>query len=228
MSLAALTSGGKDSLYSLYLAALMGFEIPYLVTIVPRSRESYMYHSPSPNIPEMQAEALGVPIILKETAGKKEEELDDLETALGSIRGEVDGVIAGAIASEYQKSRIEGLCSRLELDLLAPIWGIDPKELWEGLLKSGFEVVMTSVAAEGLDGSWLGRTIDEAAFRELEELSERYRFHLGLEGGEGETMVLDMPLFRSRIEVKEARREWDGKSGFYEVVEAGLIPKGTL
>ncbi len=225
MNLAALTSGGKDSLYSLYLMTSRGFEVSHLVTIFPESRESYMYHSPSPDIPGMQAEAVGIPIIVKGTAAKPEEELRDLYLALDSIKEEVDGIITGAIASQYQRKRMEDICAQLGLDLFAPIWGIDPKELWKGLLEAEFEVVMTSVAADGLNESWLGRRVDKNALKELEELSQRHRFHLGLEGGEGETVVLDMPLFRSRIKIKEVRKEWDGRSGFYEVVDAELIPK---
>jgi diphthamide synthase (EF-2-diphthine--ammonia ligase) len=40
-----------------------------------------------------------------------------------------------------------------------------------------------------------------------------------------ETLVLDAPWFRSRLEVLEARRLWDGVRGSYVVESARLLPR---
>ena len=88
-------------------------------------------------------------------------------------------------------------------------------------LDNGFRVMITAVACEGLDKSWLGRIIDEDSFKELEKLSERYRFHLGGEGGEFETLVVDCPLFSKPLKTIKTRTEWDGEtsSGFLMIEE---------
>ncbi|RLI86224.1 MAG: ATP-binding protein, partial [Candidatus Altiarchaeales archaeon] len=39
MRLAALTSGGKDSLYAVYLARKEGHDIRYLLSMIPESHE---------------------------------------------------------------------------------------------------------------------------------------------------------------------------------------------
>ncbi|MFQ5974994.1 MAG: diphthine--ammonia ligase [Candidatus Hydrothermarchaeales archaeon] len=220
MKLGALISGGKDSLFAMYLMHIKGHEIKYLITMLPKRTNSYMFHHPNAHLTKLQAEAMGLPIISRETEGKKEEELEDLLEAIISIRDDIDGIVTGALASTYQKTRIDSICKEVGLRSLAPLWGKDGEELWEDLLKEGFEVIVTSVAAEGLDKAWLGKKVDSAAFKSLKELSKKYRFHLGFEGGEAETLVLDMPLFKRKIKIIKARKEWDGVRGVYIVEEA--------
>jgi diphthamide synthase (EF-2-diphthine--ammonia ligase) len=48
-----------------------------------------------------------------------------------------------------------------------------------------------------------------------------------LEGGEGETLVVDGPIFKKRVEIVKSRIVWDRKtgSGYLDIKEAKLIPK---
>lgn len=225
MKLAALISGGKDSIFALYRAVKQGHEVPYLLTIAPESRESYMFHYPNVGITELQSEALGIPLLREETVGEKEEELKDLSKLLSRIAGEVDGIVTGATASSYQRGRIEALCRDFNLEVFNPLWQVDPLEYWEELLENHFEVMISSVACEGLGKEWLGRVIDRESLGELRRLASRHRFHLAFEGGEAETLVLDMPLFRKKIVVEEASREWYGDHGYYLVSRATLREK---
>lgn len=214
MKLAALTGGGKDSLYAMYLLSKSN-EIKYMLTLVPERKDSYMFHYPNVLLTKQQADAMGIPLRTIRTPGRKEEELDDLVALIKLVRSEIDGIVTGAIASEYQKSRVEKICSTLGLKCISPLWHIDTEAYWKDLLDAGFEVVITSVSAEGLDDSWLGRKIDFSALEELKKLSKKHRFHLAFEGGEAETFVTNMPLFRKPIRIKRARKEWDGKAGMY-------------
>ncbi len=225
MKLAALISGGKDSISALHRAVKEGHEILYLLNMKPLSRESYMFHYPNIEITGLQSEALGIPLIQETTAGEKEKELEDLERLFSRVAGEVEGIVTGALASKYQRERIEKLCEKLGLASIAPLWGIEPEKYWKELLEENYEVIVTSVAAEGLTREWLGRVIDWEAFRELKELSSKYRFHLGFEGGEAETLVLDMPLFRKKIVVEEAQVDWRGNHGYYIIKKATLAEK---
>ncbi|MEM3690376.1 MAG: TIGR00289 family protein, partial [Candidatus Micrarchaeia archaeon] len=100
MKLGALFSGGKDSCYAMHLAARQ-HEIVCLISILSKSSESYMFHTPNINLVKKQAEALGLPILMEETEGQKEEELKDLERALLKAKSEyrIEGIVSGAIAS---------------------------------------------------------------------------------------------------------------------------------
>ncbi|MDG6992634.1 MAG: diphthine--ammonia ligase [Nitrososphaerota archaeon] len=219
-------SGGKDSAYAAWLASKKD-ELVCLVTLLPQSDMSYMFHFPNLRWTALQAEAMGVPQLTVRTEGVKEEELADLEKALGEAKSKfgLEGVYTGALASVYQKSRVERICQSLGLDCLSPLWRVDPEAHLRRLAGEGFSVIMVSVSALGLDQGWLGRELDEEAIGELVALGRKYRFHAGLEGGEGETFVLDDPLFSRRISVRSAVKHWRGDSGHLEISDAVLVPK---
>ncbi|HET8685663.1 MAG TPA: TIGR00289 family protein, partial [Methanosarcina sp.] len=43
MKLAALVSGGKDSIFAIYKALQEGHEVTHLINIIPARDDSYMY-----------------------------------------------------------------------------------------------------------------------------------------------------------------------------------------
>ncbi len=225
MKLAALISGGKDSLYAVYLAEKQGHEIRYLLSMRPERSDSYMFHHPNIELTEVQAKLMGVPLLVEETEGVEEEELRDLERLISRVRDDVDGILSGALASNYQRKRIEGICGKFSLESVSPLWHIDPVRYWRDLLDAGFRVMVTAVAAYGLGESWLGRVIDEAAVDELKELNRKFSIHLGFEGGEAETLVLDCPMFNKKIRVVEAKKEWDGQRGTYIISKIEEVSK---
>ncbi len=227
MRVGALFSGGKDSTYAAWLASKKD-ELACLVTLHPKSADSYMFHYPNVRWTRLQAEAMGVPQVTAPTEGVKEEELGDLEKALGAAKKEfgLEGVYTGALASVYQKSRVERVCGALGLQCVSPLWGVDPESHLRRLARGGFSVMVVSVSALGLDQSWLGRTLGNEAIDDLVALGRKFRFHAGLEGGEGETFVLDAPCFSSRIEVTSSERHWKGDSGYLEIKDAVLVAKG--
>jgi predicted ATP pyrophosphatase (TIGR00289 family) len=108
---------------------------------------------------------------------------------------------------------------------LAPLWGRQPAEVLKEAISSGFEIVITSVAAEGFDESWLGRRLDESCCRELLKLCERFGIDPVGEGGEYETFVTDGPLFKKRIRILKAKRKWEGTRGHYLIEQATLEEK---
>lgn len=227
MRIAALFSGAKDSIFAICEAMQAGHEVVCLVSMIPENPESYMFHHPNVEWTGMQAEAMGIPIMNKKTGGEKEKELGDLEAAIRELkeRENISGVVSGALASRYQKSRIDDICRKLELESLAPLWGTDPARHWNNILEAGFEIIIVSVASEGLGKEWLGRKIDRKALEELEGLSRKHRFNLAGEGGEFETFVLDGPIFRKRLKIIKADDVWDGDSGSYLIRKLELSEK---
>ena len=156
---------------------------------------------------------------------EKEEELKDIEEALRSVRRGIEAVIVGALESNYQKERIERICENLGLKMIAPLWHMDRDKIWKNLLDSGFRVMITKVAAGGLDRSWLGRVIDEDNINDFLRICSERGIHPGGEGGEFETTVLDCPIYKKKLEVLEGREVWEGDSGVYLIKNAILIEK---
>ena len=221
-----LFSGGKDSTYAAWQASKKD-ELACLITLFPKSAMSYMFHFPNLKWTALQAEAIGVPLLTEQTEGVKEEELSDLERALARAKSRfgLEGIYTGALASVYQKTRVERICSDLGLECVSPLWGIDAETHLRRLVADGFSAIIVSVSALGLDEKWLGRELDETGIAELVALGRRFRFHVGLEGGEGETFVRDAPFFSGAVQILSAERHWNGDSGYLEIQNAVLVQK---
>ncbi len=205
MKLAVLFSGGKDSTFTVYKALKDGHEVKYLISLISENPASYMFHYPNIELTKTLADNMGIPIITKPTKGEKEKELEDIREVLAGIKNEIDGVGAGALASRYQYDRVGNICKELGMKTYTPCWMQDGEEHWKELLEAGFEVIVTGIAAEGLTKKWLGRKVSWKELEELKKIKEKTGIHLGFEGGEGETLVLDCPLFKKRIEVAESK-----------------------
>ncbi len=202
-------------------------ELACVVTMFPKSEMSYMFHFPNLRWTRLQAEAMAVPQLTAATEGVKEEELTDLQRVLEDAKAKfgLEGVYTGALASVYQKTRVEKVCKNIGLDCISPLWGVDPETHLRRLVADGFSVIMVSVSALGLNQGWLGRTLDGEAIDELVALGKKYRFHIGLEGGEGETLVLDAPFFSRRLKILSSTKHWQADSGYLEIIDAALVAK---
>lgn len=223
MRVSALFSGGKDSTYALYLLQQQGWEVTSLLTVIPKASDSYMFHYPNIRWTRLQAEALGIPIKYRESQGLKEKELEDIEVLM---KGEdADGFTCGAIASDYQRSRLDEICQRLGKPLFAPLWRKDQVVLLEDMVHAGLKFMVAGVYAEGFDEGWLGKIITSASIRELEKLRDDYRISPSGEGGEIETFVLDAPNFSKSIVIDEAETHWERHSGNYIIRKASLEDK---
>lgn len=227
MKLAALYSGGKDSTYAIWRAVNEGHSIECLVSIKSQSKESFMYHVPNIEWVKLGARAIGLPLIMAKTPGEKEKELSALEEILTDLGKEnrIDGVLSGAIASQYQKKRIDKIAQKLGQNSLSPLWGLGEEKLWKELIQAGFKVMVVGVYAGGLSEEWLGRVIDSSAVRELIGLRNKFGISLAGEGGELETLVVDCPLFKKRIRVIEAKKHWSRVRGELEIKKAELVKK---
>ncbi len=225
MKVAALFSGGKDSTYATYKAMALGHEVEFLVTIVPEREDSWMFHHQNIRLTTVQAELMGLKQIIVSSSGVREKELEDLFNVLSRLSGSIEGIVSGAIASKYQKTRIDRVCEALGLESIAPLWGRDPVKLMYEQLDSGIEAMIVGCYAMGLNEKWLGRKIDEEAIRELEGLYKKYGVNPAGEGGEIETFVLDCPLFTKRIEVVETEKKFEGGSGHLNILTVKLREK---
>lgn len=203
MKIASLFSGGKDSVYSAYLAS-KEHDLVCLISIFSENQESYMFHTPSIEKTKKQAEVISLPLIVQKTKGQKEIELKDLEQAIKKAKEKykIEGIVTGAIKSVYQASRIQKICDKLNLKCINPIWQINEIKYLENLIKNNFKVIVIGVFAYPLNKSWLGREINKEFIQEVKELNEKYKINPAGEGGEFETFVLDCPLFEKPLKLK--------------------------
>lgn len=205
VKLAALFSGGKDSTFAIQVMEAQGHDVTHLVSIVPGDRHSWVFHTPNLHLVPSMASSMGKELLMEESSGTEEDDLLSLRRALSDL--DVEGVVTGALASDYQWDRINGVCETLELPVHSPLWRKEQRMLMEDMISSGLRAIVVVVSAEGLDGSWLGRTIDMETLEELDLLAKRFGFNVSGEGGEFETMVTDSPLFSQRLVISESEVE---------------------
>jgi len=226
MKLAVLFSGGKDSTLALH-KAMRKEEVACLISLISSNKESFMFHTPNIALTELQAEALGLPLIQKETRGEKESELHDLEEAIDQAVKEfgIEGVVSGAVESVYQAERIQRICHRKDVWSFNPLWKKNQKALLEEIIYENFNAIISGVFAYPLDASWLGKRIDNEIVSRLLVLQENFGLSPSGEGGEIETTVLDAPLFKKKIEILDFKVESKGNSGTYIIKKSRLTPK---
>jgi len=202
MKVGVLFSGGKDCCLALHKAKKRGYEIKYLLSILPESFDSFMFHKPDLNLLEKQAEMLDIDLIIKSSKGIENKELNDLNDLIKSVKNDIQGIVVGGIASNYQGKRIKKICNKFNLEFIAPLWNYKNDEVWDELLKKDFKIILTKISCEGISKSFLGKIIDKEMLKELKRLSRVYKFRIDFEGGEAESAVLKMPEFKKEIYVK--------------------------
>jgi diphthine-ammonia ligase len=228
LRLGVLFSGGKDSTLALHKAGKENEnEIVCLITLVSLNKESYMFHTPNIDVTALQAEALGLPLLRRETKGEPEKELEDLEAAIAQAIREfkIEGLVTGAVESAYQSQRILRICDHLKIACVNPLWKKNQKALLEELVAEGFKVIISGVFAYPLDAGWLGKELDAEVIERLVQLQREFGVSPSGEGGEIETTVLDAPLFTKRVEVLDPAVEARGNSGVFIIKKARLVPK---
>lgn len=224
MTVTALVSGGKDSVYAAYLADTQGRTVDELLTLRPADPESMLFHTPNLDLVGLQAAAWGkshrsVPI---ESTGEHAE-LAALTSALSGSRG---WVVAGAIQSSYQWSRLLEVAARVGRPLYTPLWRKEPGRVVREEILGGLDIRLVQLAAEPLGPELLGARLDLERLVELERRSAAVRTtNVAGEGGEFETAVVDAPFFRSRIEWDEVVRSVEPSWSRLDVRSAHLVEK---
>ncbi len=228
MKLAALYSGGKDSTMALYWALRQGHEVKCLITLHPQRNDSYMYQVPNVKFTRYHSKALGIPLLSAKTSGVKEKELKELLDILKLAKKKygIEGVTAGALASDYQNERVEKICKQLNLKCLAPYWHCDIEEYLSEIIDVGFKVVITAIAAEGLKKELLGKELTPELLEKLKLIRNKTKFHLGFEGGEAESIVLDGPIFKKRLEILDSEIVMENmNTGYLKIKKMRLAEK---
>ncbi|XP_073979888.1 uncharacterized protein isoform X2 [Rhodnius prolixus] len=211
MRVVALISGGKDSCYNMLQCVMAGHQIVALANLKPDNQDeldSFMYQTVGHQGIEFYAEAMNLPLFRQLTAGvavqneklytpTPEDEVEDLYELLLNVKEqiEIEAVAVGAVLSDYQRLRVENVCTRLNLVPLAYLWRRDQAELLQEMIDSQIDAIVIKVAALGLDpAKHLGLRISEIQ-PHLISMNEKYGLNICGEGGEYETFTLDCPLF---------------------------------
>ncbi len=216
---AVLFSGGKDSGLALSYA-LKYADVKCLIIIISKNPESYMFHTPNISWAPKQAEMTGIPIIVQETRGEKEIELEDLKKAISKAKKQykIDAVVTGAIESVYQASRVQSITNELGLECFNPLWQRDQLAHLKELVDSGFDIIIIGTFGEGLE-KLLGRKIDNKFIEDVRLLRDRLKINPAGEGGEYESFIINAPYYSKGLTIESSKILKDKESGMILSIE---------
>ena len=227
MKVVALISGGKDSTFNMMECVRLGHEIVALANLYPEATDgsaaadeldSYCFQTVGHTVIQAYADCMGglplhrraiklgasknLDMVYEETAGDEVEDLFALLQEVKRKQPEVEAVSSGAVLSDYQRLRVEHVCDRLGLTSLAFMWRRPQQQLLRTMIGRDVDAIIVKIAAMGLCGKQLGKTIAELEpmFCRLED---QYGCHAAGEGGEYESLTLDCPLFTHRLVIDE-------------------------
>ena len=221
MEVVALISGGKDSCYSIMHCLQQGLRVVALANIHPETDtdlDSFMYQSVGHEAIQLISQATDLPLYQITTKGhakQKElfyeqtesDEIEDLYSLLLKVKDvhpNIKAVSSGAILSNYQRLRVENVCSRLGLISLAFLWQLDQKKLLHDMIASGTEAILIKIGSLGLEiKKHLGRPLSELEV-DLYRIGETCDLNVCGEGGEYESLTLDAPFFKKRVVIDKS------------------------
>ena len=194
---AGLFSGGKDSLYAIYLAEKEGVKVEHLICLIPS------FPVPSPHTENLEAIRF-----IAESMRRKLTIIDlhkGMDEFIKVLRGlNVNILVAGDVYVEDHRSWLEEICSEANMNLLEPLFGRDTSKLFKEIFNSGFKATIIGVDTRYLGEEWLGFALDrETATTFLSKV--RCVDPLG-ENGEYHTLVMGCPLYTNPFEIESAKK----------------------
>jgi uncharacterized protein (TIGR00290 family) len=197
MKAVGLFSGGKDSLYAIYLVEKRGVKVNHLLTLIPN------LPWPSPHAENIEALKM-----LAESIGKNLTIIDfkreeSFVKTLESL--EIDALVAGDIFVEAHVAGLKNICGKIGLELLEPLYKRDTSEVFDEIFSLGFKALITGVKLEDMGEDWLGFVISE-------ETSAEFLSKIGSvdplgENGEFHTLVIECPLYKKSFKIESFEKK---------------------
>ena len=218
-------SGGKDSSLACYRAVTGGLKVRCLLNMVTEDGERSRSHGLSAEVLQVQARAIGIPIVQRRTTWDTYEA--EFKNGLLSLRRDgIEGGVFGDIDLDEHRQWVERVCGEVDIAPHLPLWGERQESLLRDFIDGGFEAVVIATKDDLLGEEWLGRKIDLDFLERLEKLRETEDITPCGEAGEYHTFVTDGPLFKQRVEIRETRKVLREGYWFLEILKCELRPKG--
>ena len=218
MSYIGSWSGGKDSCFACYRAICKGYDISCLVNFISKEYKRVSFHGTEDRLIQLQAEALGISLLQKETTGNGYEQ--EFKEAVRSLIPEgIKGMIFGDIYLQEHKDWVERVCGELGIEAVEPLWGEEPERILLDFIDAGFQAIIVSAKADLFGKEWIGRKIDRDFFKYVKENS----VDICGENGEYHTLVVNGPVFKKKIRITESKSITRDGYWFLDTVEYSLL-----
>lgn len=117
------------------------------------------------------------------------------------VESRVEGIthgVFGDIDLEGHLEWVQNTCAKSEIIVVHPLWKEPRRKIVEDLLDAGFEAWIVVVNTTMMPAEFIGRSFSKELIVELESLG----IDACGENGEFHTVVVDGPIFSSRVPIK--------------------------
>ena len=190
-------SGGKDSALAYYRALKLGMVPKKVLTMFEDDGEISKSHALPLEVVQAQIERLGVPLLTKAASwGTYEEQFIQ---AMDACRAEgITHGVFGDIDLEGHLEWVQTTCAKSDIKAVHPLWQMSRRAVVDELLSEGFEAWIVVVNTTMMPASYVGKKLTREIVEELESAG----IDACGENGEFHTIVVDGPIFSSRVPVK--------------------------
>jgi uncharacterized protein (TIGR00290 family) len=216
-------SGGKDSAMALH-AILQNpdLHVVALLTTVTEGYERISMHGVRRELLARQAESVGLPlheVRIPQKCGNPIYEARMEEALRVHYANGVRSVAFGDIFLEDLRAYREKNLARIGMTGLFPIWKRDTWELVRHFHALRFRSIAVCVNGQVLPGSFAGRELDEAFFKDLPPGIDPCG-----ENGEFHTFVFDGPIFHHPIPVRTGEVVERDSFVFCDLLPSDVLP----
>ncbi|MCW4010677.1 MAG: diphthine--ammonia ligase [Candidatus Bathyarchaeota archaeon] len=220
MKVAISWTGGKDSALAC-IKAQKSHEVALFV--------NFRWDKPSLSHPmaiaKLQSEAVNKPFLWERV---QDPYLESYRLSILYLKNKcgIDAIVTGDITVDaFHGKWIDEVCKDTGVQVIKPLWEKDRTTLMEDLLESKLKVTLTCVKEPWFTEDWLGRTIDEKCYQDLQELHKKNGVDICGEFGEYHTMVMDAPFFTKTIHMPSFTKMKTENGFIMEPTGLSLKPK---
>ena len=206
-------SSGKDSVLALHRAVTSGlYDVRALFSVIKKDGRLAMHEVGEPLL-RRQADAIGIPFhpFYIDKSWTDAEYAANMSKAVGWFKEQgVTTALFGDLYLADLRRRRDEHCGMNGIKAEFPLWHVEPMDAVDEFISLGFKAVVTCVDCSVLDGSFVGRNIDDGFISELpagvDVCGERGEYH---------SFVYDGPIFRRPVDFKingSYCREYEGNA----------------
>jgi diphthine-ammonia ligase len=211
VAFAASWSGGKDSCLALHKTLGCGYMVKFLLNFISRGTKRGCFHGIESRLMQAQARAIGIPLVQKEVSPDMKAYEEEFKAAVSELKEQgIKGMVFGDIYLDEHRQWVERVCSEVGISPLEPLWNLPSENVLREFIDLGYKAVVVSAKEEIFEKDFVGRVLDADILKEL----KRKNICPCGENGEFHTFVVDGPLFKKRIEIRESEPVL--KEGFWK------------
>lgn len=211
-------SSGKDSALALYKVQKKNeYNIQKLFTTLDASSERVSMHQVKKELLFEQAEKMNIDIQIADisTRTSMEDYNQQMEKEIAILKKEgLSASIFGDIFLEDLKKYREDQLSKMDVEVVFPLWKKETSELIQQFIELGFKAIVVCTNSRYLHDDFCGRILNKKFVADLPEEVDPCG-----ENGEFHTFVFDGPIFNQPVNYKigqKSKQSFPSKDGKWD------------